>query len=505
LRGLIRRCTTPGVSEYSPSDFPLAQLDEARLSALQQRYPDIEDIWPLAPMQQIMLSHARRSPDSVAYHEQLCLTLEGELDEAALETAWRELAVRHAAMRVAISNAAGGASLQVVRRDARPPWQAADWSGLDAEVTERRLQDLLAEDRAQGFDLASGMLLRVCLLRHSPARHSMILSFHHLLLDGWSIPIMLRELLELYRAARQRRAAVLPPARHYRDHLTWLAAADRTADEAFWCNRLAGLSGPRWLDLPPGDPSVSPDAAGEHRMTLSERLTGQLQALAQARRLTMNTLVQGAWALALGRHTPDSDVVFGMTTAGRPGELPGVEQMVGLCINILPRRVRLDAMARVTDWLGDLQLRQAEEQSHDRCSLADIQRWRSAPAGEALFDSVVVFENYPVGTTLAGDAAVSPAEISVSAVASFEEGIDFPLCLVAGPGARMSFRLIFSRRYFDAAAVSELADDLVNLLTTIAADPEKPLAALRGAACADTPYAAPQSDGISLPNSESLP
>jgi non-ribosomal peptide synthetase component F len=219
----------------------------------------------------------------------------------------------------------------------------------------------------------------------------------------------------------------------------------------------------------------------------------------------MNTLVQGAWALALGRHTANGDVVFGMMTAGRPAELPGVERIVGLCINTLPRRVRLDPTARVADWLRDLQARQAEEQSHDGCSLVDIQGWSGAPAGGALFDSVVVFENYPVGTSLAGDASVSQAEIRVTAVASFEEGIHFPLCLVAGPGARMSFRLIFGRQRFDVVAIAQLADDFVNLLTTIAADPEKDLAALRGAARAETPYPALQSDSIGTPNAVSRP
>jgi non-ribosomal peptide synthetase component F len=173
----------------------------------------------------------------------------------------------------------------------------------------------------------------------------------------------------------------------------------------FWRKRLTGLGAPRRLDLPAGESEASPDAAGEHHATLSEHLTAQLQAMAQTRRLTMNTLVQGAWALALGRHTADGDVLFGMTTAGRPGELQGVERMVGLCINTLPRRVRMDPAARITDWLTDLQARQAEEQSHDDCSLIDIQRWSDVPADEALFESVIVFENYPIGTTLADQTA----------------------------------------------------------------------------------------------------
>jgi non-ribosomal peptide synthase protein (TIGR01720 family) len=506
LRGLIRHCTSAGVSRYTPSDFPLVQLDEPGLSALQQRYPDLEDIWPLAPMQHVMLLHARRSPNSVAYHEQLCLTLEGSLDAATLETAWHELVMRHAAMRVAIPDNAREVPLQVVRRDAKPPWRAADWSGLDPNVTERRLQDLLAGERTQGFDLASGVLLRAYLLRHSPLRHTIILSFHHLLLDGWSIPIMLRELLELYRAAWQRRLPALPPARLYRDYLAWLAAADRTASEAFWRNRLTGLSAPHRLDLPAGNSEASPDAAGEHRMTLSEPLTAQLQVLAQSRHLTMNTLIQGAWALALGRRTADGEVVFGMTTAGRPGELPGVEQIVGLCINILPRRVRAEPTALVADWLRDLQARQAEEQSHDGCSLIDIQRWSSPPTDGAPFDSVVVFENYPVGSSLAADTAASATEIRVSAVASFEEGIDFPLCLVAAPGTRMGFRLIFSRRRFDAIAMNRLAGDFVGLLTAFAADPDQRLAALLlQTARADASYQSPHSDTAGTLNAVSPP
>jgi non-ribosomal peptide synthetase component F len=218
----------------------------------------------------------------------------------------------------------------------------------------------------------------------------------------------------------------------------------------------------------------------------------------------MNTLVQGAWALALGRQTADGDVVFGMTTAGRPGELPGVEQIVGLCINILPRRVRLDSTARLTDWLRDLQARQAEEQSYDGCSLVDIQRWSSIPTDGVPFDSVVVFENYPVGSSLAADAAASADEIRVSAVASFEQGIDFPLCVVAAPGARMDFRLIFGRRRFDAAAIDRLAGDFVHLLTAFAADPDQRLAALLPEAVrADKSYQPPQSDTTGTPNAAS--
>jgi non-ribosomal peptide synthetase component F len=214
-------------------------------------------------------------------------------------------------------------------------------------------------------------------------------------------------------------------------------------------------------------------------MMLPEPLTAYLRALAQTRRLTLNVLIQGAWALALARQAgADGDVLFGMMTSGRPADLPGMEQIVGLCTNILPRRIRLAPSMQVIDWLTNMQARQAEEQDHGRCLLSDLQRWSGVPADEALFDSVVVFENYPVAATLENDAADRTTDIKVTGFASFEQGIDFPLCLVVAPGRRMDFRLIFSCQRFDATATGRLLDHVIHVLSAIAADPERRLATL---------------------------
>ena len=479
LGGLIRHCTKPGAGGFTPSDFPLVRLADARLDTLQRTYPDIEDIWPLAPMQHVMLTHARRSPDSVAYHEQLCLTLEGELDGAALETAWAALAERHAALRVAIADD-GERPVQVVRRDARPPWRAIDSSKLSPDLAERHLQELLADDRAQGFDLAAGALLRASLLRFNERRHVFVLSFHHIVLDGWSIPLLLRELMALYAAARWHRPADLPAPQRYRDYLAWLVSADVAVSRAFWQDRMRGASWPRQLDLPQGDTTATPDQIGERRVVLPESLTAQVQEHVQARRLTLNVLIQGAWALALARQAATGDdVLFGMLTSGRPAEVPGVEQIVGLCTNMLPRRIRLTPTMRMADWLTDLQARQADEQGHDRCLLSDIQHWSGVAADQALFESVVVFENYPTATAVEeGAADHGNTEIKITGFAGFEDGIDFPLCLVVAPGARMGLRLIFGRRRFDAAAVGRLLDEVVQVLNAFAADPERQLATL---------------------------
>ncbi len=203
---------------------------------------------------------------------------------------------RHAGLRVAVVGDVGVAPLQVVRRNTSLPWRFEDWSGLDAAFAAR-LDDFLAADRARGFDFASAPLLRVCLLRRSPEHHLLIVSYHHLLLDGWSMPIVLGELLELYAALRQGEQAKLPAVRPYRDYLAWLKRQDRDAAQAFWRARLAGLTEPSRLELP--RPAAGAAGAGEHDVVIAAELAGRLQGFAQSQHVTVNTLVQGAWALLL--------------------------------------------------------------------------------------------------------------------------------------------------------------------------------------------------------------
>ncbi|WP_257168773.1 non-ribosomal peptide synthetase [Bradyrhizobium sp. SRS-191] len=478
LKGLIAHCRACERSRFTRSDFPLVALDESRLASLQQRYPDLEDVWPLGPMQQIMLTHARRAPDSIAYHEQLQLTLDGELDAGALATAWRGLIARHGALRVAFPDD-GERPVQIVRRTPDPRWRFIDGAELLQDDDDAQLEALLLQDRKAGFDLAGGDVLRASLLRQSRTRHTLVLSFHHILLDGWSVPLVLRELLELYQAARLMRPASLPAPSSYRDFLSWQGAANAGLSREFWTSRLRGAALPDRLDLISGNAQVSADAAGEVQARILERLTAKIQTAAQALRLTTNTLVQGAWSLALARHAnTGGDVVFGMTTAVRPADVAGVEQIVGLCTNTLPRRVSLAPEMRLSDWLADLQARQADEQMHDRCRMSDICGWLDLPGDQRLFESVVVFENYPTGHALTPGEATAPDDINVVSFESVEAGIDFPLCLVASVDSCMSFRLIFGRRRFDADAVARLLDDVVELMLAITADPERRLADL---------------------------
>src|SRR5258706_527222 len=238
-----------------------------------------------------------------------------------------------------------------------------------------------------------------------------------------------------------------------------------------WRARLAGLTEPSRLELP--RPAAGAAGAGEHDVVIAAELAGRLQGFAQSQHVTVNTLVQGAWALLLGRYGGRSEVVFGMTTAGRPGELAGVERMVGLFINTLPRRVAVEDGARVGDWLRGLQGRQAEEQSHGWCSLVDIQHWSEVASGAALFDTLVVFENYPVAASLRDGAAAQAAGLRVTSGRTIEQ-VHYPLYLAVMPGAAMVLRFGYRRDLFEAEVIERLAGHFFRLLEELVAHPARP-------------------------------
>jgi amino acid adenylation domain-containing protein/non-ribosomal peptide synthase protein (TIGR01720 family) len=474
LSGLIRHCTTPGVGGYTPADFPLVKLSEPTLEELQRRYPDIEDVWPLSPMQEGLLFHALQDPDSVAYREQLTVSLQGELDVAAFHNAWQQLASRHAILRVAITEDLGR-PVQIVRRQARLPVEVRDCSAFERRAFEAVVRDFCVEDRARGFDFRAGPLLRVALLKQSPGEHTVVVSYHHMLLDGWSNPVLFGELLELYAAFKERRDGRLAPAGSYRDYLAWLARQTHAVAENFWRQRLRDFREPVSLDLP--RPDASQKGAGDHRVRLSVEMTRRLTQFAQRNRLTLNTMIQGVWALLLSRYSGQDDVIFGATTAGRPAELPQVERMVGLFINTLPRRVRVRAEQPALDWLLTLQAAQAEEQTYGWMPLVDIHRTSEIPAGQSLFDTLVVFENYPVETALRNGSVVQRAGLAIVSSAMVDE-THYPLRLLVQPGEELQLDFTFDRARFVPATIAAMAGHLSRLLFGIVESPHALMAQL---------------------------
>ncbi|WP_435612847.1 amino acid adenylation domain-containing protein [Streptomyces sp. bgisy159] len=432
----------------------------------------LEDVLPLSPLQEGLLFHAlegaAQDTGGDVYTTQLVLDLTGPLDAPRLRTAAEALLRRHANLRAGFRQRANGQAIQVVHRQVELPWQETDLTGIPADGREAALARILDEERARPFDLAAPPALRFRLVRRDSRRHALVLTNHHILWDGWSAPVLQRELLTLY--AGHGDAAALPPVTPYRDYLAWLAAQDRPAAEEAWRRALAGLAGPTLVapgrDLPPVPPRL-------HTVELSEYATAALLGAARAAGLTLNTVLQGAWALTLRELTGRDDVVFGSVVSGRPPQLPGVETMVGLFINTVPVRVRLDARRPLTEALGRLQEEQALLLDHQQLRLGDVQRL--AGHGD-LFDTVLTVENYPGG----GGPRQDYDGLRVGRVTG-QDAAHYPLRLVAGlAGQRLVVRLEYRPDLYDEDTSGTVLRHVVRLLEAAAGAPATPVGALPG-------------------------
>ncbi|MCB1034770.1 MAG: AMP-binding protein, partial [Acidobacteria bacterium] len=482
LRELIAHCRSEEAGGVTPSDFPLIHLDQPSLEALVGNGRGVEDLYPLAPIQQGMLFHALYEPEQGFYVGQLTSGFQGEMDTGAFGRAWNLLVARHTALRTTFRWQELEEPLQIVHLEAEVPFEVVDWRQHDEEEQRRLFARHLQEDRARGFDLEQPPLMRVLLIRTEDAHYRLVWSFHQILLDGWSLPILFEDFFALYEAERQGRTAQLPPAVPFRRYMTWLAARDRQAAETYWREALAGFEEPTPLafDLPAEGPGSREGVHREEKRSLPAALTTSLEALARRQRLTLNTLVQSLWGLLLGRLAGQEDVVFGATVSGRPADLEGVENMVGAFINTLPVRIQAPAAAEVGPWLVEQQKRTAELQQFDYTALAEVQRWSQVPAGEGLFDSLMVFQNHPGNRqAAAGDEAAAAAEAGEGAAPSLavgdistEERANYSLALVVHPGENLTLELAFETDRFEVTsirrwllAMEELAAGLVTAKT----------------------------------------
>ena len=434
--------------------------------------PGPVDVLPLTPLQEGLLFHAlyeheRDAPD--VYVVQLVFELEGPVDAGRLRAAAQALLDRHPNLRAAFRRRRGGQPVQVVPHRATLPWAEADLT-VRTTGTEKAWTELLDEDRTLGFDPATPPLLRCTLVRTGERRHRLLVTHHHILLDGWSVSVLLRELLALYSADGD--PAVPAPAPPYRTFLEWLHRRDRNAAEAAWRDALADVTEPTRLA-----PATAPGATGpaQARTELPEETGAALTACARSLGVTMNTLVQSAWAILLGRLTGRDDVVFGATVSGRPPELPGVESMVGLFINTIPTRVRLRPEESLRALLHQVQDGYVRLLDHHHLGLADIQRAVGVPE---LFDSLVIFENYPVDPEATGDGRDGEDGRLRLVGSSGRDATHYPVTLVALPGPRPRFRLAYHPGLFDAGWAEATLARLVRILETMAADPELPQARL---------------------------
>ncbi len=415
------------------------------------------------------------APDSGVYVQQWTGTLRGVLDAPAFEAAWQQVVARHPVLRTSFHWADPDRPVQVVHRQVETPLERLDWRDVPGEEQEARLAAFLKADRERGFVASWAPLARLALIRLGEDVQRLVLTYHHTILDGWCMPILFSEALALYESGRQGREIALPAPRPYRDYIAWLQGQDAARSESYWRETLRGFRAPTSLGIDRSESLADgrAESRGERFMRLSAATTAALQSLARTHQLTLNTLVQGAWALLLGRYSGQDDVVFGVTVSGRPAELPGAETMVGLFINTLPSRVRVDEEAALLPWLDTIQASQVAMREHEPTPLLAVQGWSELPRGRPLFESLVVFENYPVDAALAERAGSLGIESS-----RILERTNFPLTLMVAPGAELTLRADFDASRFDSESIERMLGHLRNLLEAIADDPDRRLADL---------------------------
>ncbi|WP_159042776.1 non-ribosomal peptide synthetase, partial [Streptomyces curacoi] len=392
-------------------------------------------------------------------------------DVEAFAGAWQRVVDAVQALRVGVVWEGVAEPVRVVHRSVTLPVEVVDWRGAGAEDVGARWDALVVADRERGLDLRQVPLARLTLARVGDERVRVLFTFHHVLLDGWSLARVLSLVLD-HHTARQR--GTQPPAivdRGLADHVRWLADRDLPAAEKYWRSVLSGYDTP--VDLPADRPlGRSQDSRSSARMTvpLTREVSEQLQSFARRHRLTVNAVVQGVWALMLAGRSGRQDVVFGATTSGRPTDLPGAEDMIGLFINSLPVRVRLDPRRGVVEWLRALQEDQLQARRYDYLPLTHIQALSELDPDQRLFDSLVVFENYPLDTEAAADQGLAVSDISAV------EATNYALNLVAYDGDRIDLVLAYDPDVFDEDTVRALRDDLLLQATAVAhADPEHTL------------------------------
>ncbi|MFQ6313357.1 amino acid adenylation domain-containing protein, partial [Lysobacter capsici] len=467
LQALIAHSARPDAAALTPSDLSLLTLDQDTIAQLEAARP-LADILPLAPLQQGMLFHALYDQDAAdAYLVQMLFALHGPLDAAALERAAREVLSRYPHLDAAFVQLDAQPPLQLLPRQPALCWQRCDLSALPAAEREQALHAFLRADLERPVDPARAQLLRFSLVRLSEHEHRLVFTHHHILLDGWSVPVLLQELFNLYHSRGQ--ASSLPAVAPYGDYLRWIAAQDRPAALAAWREALQDFAQPCLLAP---QASAQPVMPRTRRRDFSRELTAKLEAQARRRGLTLNTLLQGAWALLLAQATGHQDVCFGITVSGRPAELAGMERMVGLFVNTLPLRLRVDNAQTLGELLDGLQDSQSRLLGAHHLGLTDL---LGELGHQALFDTLLVFENYQLD---AQDRRFLDDEAGSLRVRLDEGGrggdmSHYPLGLLLVPAERLHLRISYRPDLFDEAQIERIEQCYERILEAFAGDLER--------------------------------
>ncbi|MEB4212375.1 non-ribosomal peptide synthetase, partial [Mycobacterium sp. 94-17] len=445
-----------GGGGLTPSDIAPARLSQHQIEELQTQY-DIADILPLTPMQQGLLFHARTAQDlGDLYAMQLDMTVSGPLEPGRLHDAVQTVGNRHPNLAVRFCQRFDQ-PLQIIPAAPHIPWEYLEFDTDADEQTGR----LCAAERTAVCDLTDQPAVRVSVIRTAEDRHRIVLTFHHIVLDGWSLPILVQEIFACYQG--QQLAATTP----YRRFVMWQAQRDLDAARAAWRDALAGFDTPTLVG-PPGRLKPGPRSTVAFRV--SEQTTRALNGLARSYHTTVNTVLQAAWSLLLSGVTGHRDIVFGTAVSGRPVEVAGAESIVGLLINTVPVRATITAATTTADLLDQLQTAHNRTLDHQHLALNEIHR---ATGCDQLFDTLFVYENYPIDTT----ALLSADGLTITEFTG-REANHYPLTVQAAPGTELGFRIEYDTDIFDSPSIDRLVERLQRVMLTLIADPKARLSTI---------------------------
>jgi acyl carrier protein len=446
-----------GGGGLTPTDIAPARLSQQQIDELEGHYR-VADVLPLTPLQQGLLFHANAAHglgDDV-YAVQLDITLNGPLDPHRLRDAVHTVVTRHPNVAARFCERFGE-PVQIIPADPETPWRYVDLSAGVIDI-EEHIQQLSAAERTAVCNLAEQPAFRVAAIRTAPDRHRLVLTNHHILMDGWSLQILLREIFASYIGHR------LPAAESYRRFVSWLAGRDLGAAQAAWREVLAGFDIPTLVG-PPDRIGVGPRDVKSFRVP--EETTRALGELARSHHTTVSNVLQAAFAQLLCSLTGQHDVAFGAVVSGRPAEVTGADSMVGLMINTVPVRANITPTTTTTDLLEQLQNAHNHTLEHQHLALSDIHR---IVGQERLFDTVFVYENYPTGT-----ARLERVDELVITESNDRDYYHYPLTIQAAPGRELGLRLQFRTDVFDAATVEELIEQFKRVLVAMTSDPTRRL------------------------------
>jgi amino acid adenylation domain-containing protein len=448
---------------------------------------NIENVYPLSPLQEGMLFHTLYAEGEGAYVTQFDWAVRGSFDVDAFQRAFQQVVDRHAILRTFFTWEGLERPIQVVRKRAKIAVDLHDLRGLTPGEQAERLKVFADEDRKKGFDLTKAPAMRVVVFRLGDELHRAFLSIHHIVIDGWSKSILIRELLSFYQAQTAGRELHLPPVTPYADFIAWLGKQDPVKAEGFFRQLLEGFSAPTPFGVDRPEEERAGEGFEDQLFAFTPEQSQEVAAFARAQGLTVNTLVQGTFAILLSRYSGEDDVLFGATVSGRSAPISGIERMVGLFINAVPVRAKLRPDEPVGAFLSALQVQQADIREFEHTPLVAVQGYSQVPRGTALFESLVVFENFPVeesvslapapeaGKEAGATGARRPASMGDSRV---REHSNYPLTLMAAIGKQLSLQISFDRRRFEAATIRRMLGHFKNLLLAILRAPGATLGSL---------------------------